>query len=275
MADASRNLLLTGIPRSGTTLLTALVDSMPQAVALNEPKWQYNWANRNQSTSKARDFSRWLVGDFADIRRKLLTGTPIPERRSPEGEAVTNYYRMNSDEPRLGKNFDLVPFTRPGLEKDFLLAVKHNGLYLGALPQLVDIGAFRIIAIIRNPVGVIASWNNVPIPLKTGQMPGAMLYWRQMAEVTSAKMNMLEKQVRMYDLVCKRLHALRQHIHILRYEDLTDNPGLLVPLTERSPALSPDVIKKRDNRFYAADTDAIRNMLKRVGHHYREFYEVK
>ncbi len=267
-----RNILITGIPRSGTTLLAALIDGMPDAVALNEPRWQYDWAMKNRANSAADDFARWLVGDHAVIRQRLLQGIPIPERRTQTGEASTNYYRPDPERPDIGKSIELVPFTRHGLSPDFTLAVKHNGLYLGALKQIVETGAFRVIAIVRHPVGVICSWNAIPIQLREGRMPGAVVYWQQMAALTTMPMDILEKQVHMYDLICHRLHSLREHIDILRYEDLIENPALLTALTGKAPAIAEGMIKKRDTAFYGDAAKATAHCVSTFAEHARIFY---
>ena len=39
----ARDLIISGIPRGGTTLTTALIDSLPNAVCLNEPQWHSDW----------------------------------------------------------------------------------------------------------------------------------------------------------------------------------------------------------------------------------------
>lgn len=268
---ADKPLLITGIPRSGTTLLTALADCQPDSVALNEPRWQFQWAESNLQTSGPEDFARWLVGDCAVIRRRLLDGVPIPERRLPDGSAVTNYYRLTPQQENARPEFQVIPFTRPGLSPDFRLAVKHNGLYLSALPQLIETQAFTILAVVRHPVGVLASWNAVPIPLGEGKMPGA-LYWKNMMALTASPMELLEKQVRMYDLACKRLLAARPQIHLLRYEDIMADPRILAPAFGAAPRVPEGMITPRKLEFYGPDSERFAEAVWRHGHYYREFY---
>jgi hypothetical protein len=274
MSDAlKKNIIITGIPRSGTTLVTALIDSMPDSVALNEPRWQYDWVDKNKATSAAEDFAKWLVGDFEVTRQHLIKGIPVQERRMTDGSAVTNYYRPDPEKKKVGETFSLIPFTRDGLSNNCTLAIKHNGLYLGALKQIIDTGAFTIIAIVRHPLGVISSWNNVPIPLGQGKMPGAILLWDQMRTLTQSNMDLLEKQVRMYDLVCKRLYNLREHIHIVKYEELVANKEMLASIVGKKANLPLNTIKKRDVSFYENNTQVIEEKLRQVGQYYKMFYE--
>ncbi|MBV8939849.1 MAG: hypothetical protein JO089_08455 [Alphaproteobacteria bacterium] len=215
----TRNVLLTGIPRCGTTLLTAFYDRQADAAALNEPQWQYDAMMRLKDAVPAEDYVKWLIGDLADIRRKLLHGVPLPERRAADGTAVTNYYRAHAQDKESREVVSAVPFTRAGLSQDFMLAVKHNGLYLGVLDALAASGEFTIVALVRHPVGAIASWNEVNVPIRQGRLPAAEGYWPEIGALAAAPMEILEKQVRLYDLLCARLLQHRQRIHLLRYED--------------------------------------------------------
>ncbi len=216
------NILLSGMPRSGTTLLTALMDTRPNTVALNEPKWQYDWAADNRGRG-AWDFVEYLEQDFAQTRRKLLEGTPIPERRREDGAAVTNYYQRDAS-GAVRDTFKVIGFTRKGLSPDFALAMKHNGLYMGVLPELVQSGKFKVMTIIRNPVDVIYSWTRAPIPPAEGKLPGASLYWMEMEAMTLSDRGLLERQVQLYDMLCLRLQQLEKKINVIVYEALVREP---------------------------------------------------
>ncbi len=267
------NIILTGIPRSGTTLAAALIDGMDDAAALNEPAWQHDWLLKNYKHITPRDFAAWLQEDFTAVRGKLLTGEPVPERRGKQGEAITNYYRAAPDQAKPARAYRLVSFTRPGLTSAFTLAMKHIGPYFAALEAIVATEAFEVVAVIREPVGVIASWNDSPIPLKAGEMPGAALQWPEMAALTGAKMDLLEKQVRVYDLLCEKLHMLKDKIHIIRYEELVASPGLMAAVTGKNPRMAPDTIHARELAFYSDKVHAIRECVEKTGVHYRHFYK--
>ncbi|HET9218757.1 MAG TPA: sulfotransferase [Terriglobia bacterium] len=266
-----RDLILTGIPRSGTTLLTAMVDSVPHAVALNEPQWQREWVLRNRQGTTAKDFAAWLSTDFVETRRKLLDGEPILDRRLRDGSAVTDYYRRRSISRRSNEAFQLVPLVRPDLQPDFILAMKHTGLYLGVLGELLELRQFQIIAILRHPVGVICSWNDVPIPLGEGKMPGAAVYWKEMDDLTRSGRPVLQKQVAIYDLICRRIHDFRDRLRIIRYEDLVQNPNILgaelgCDLRNYAPR-----IENRKLSFYYK-VSAVEEALRLHGRSYRYFY---
>lgn len=203
----ARDILLTGIPRAGTTLAAAMLDALPDTVCLNEPEWQ-----RPHPALDAQGFARAVAEDFAAQRTRLLAGEPVMDRRAQDGAALTNYYED-------GTNFVLHPLVRAGLSPDFTLAMKHNGPYLAALPELVALGAFEIRAVIRHPLPVLRSWRRLDLPVSRGALPNATDYWPEMRALTAMPMDLLEKQVRMLDLMFARIGECAVHIRVLRYED--------------------------------------------------------
>jgi len=267
-----RDVIITGIPRSGTTLLTAMMDSAPDTVALNEPKWQYDWARENREHSPPEDFAKWLAGDFIVSRHKLLKGIALPERRAEDGSAVTNYYHVNPQTGAMEDTFKTVPFTRPGLTPDFRLAMKHNGLYFGALQQIIETGMFDIYVIVRHPVHVIASWNRAPIPLSRGKMPGAIIYWDQMNSLTRSPVDLLEKQVKMYDLLCKRIHYFRDHVTVVQYEELVNQPETFCSLAGIPAEKAVPFIDRKQAEIPAAVRDSIADAFREHGQFYSHYY---
>lgn len=269
----TNDVILTGMPRGGTSLIAALIDSLPDAVALNEPLWHFDWMVRNAATSHARDFAHWVVDDFGTTRQKLVRCVPIAERRGSGGEAVTNYYRENSHSKRIASTTERVDFIRPNLSPDFTLAIKHNAPYLAVLNELAEVGAIPIIAIVRHPVGVISSWKETPIPMSNGRMPGAKFYWDEMRVLSDSSMNLDEKLIRMYDLICKRLYDSSSQVHVIRYEDLVEDPLILFRLIgkEHVTPLRHVEVSERTLDFYEG-ADELRTQIQRSGEFYRAFY---
>src|SRR5690606_21718614 len=152
-----RDVIVTGIPRSGTTLAASLIDSLPDTVCLNEPGWHHA-----RSAPTPEGFAQFIKKDFARLRRQLVEGEPVPDRRAGDGSATTNYYRVEGG--KMESSFEVLPFTRPGLSAEFTLAIKHNGPYLAVLPQLIALKAFIFIAIVRHPVEVLHSWRSLSLP---------------------------------------------------------------------------------------------------------------
>ncbi|MDX2073274.1 MAG: hypothetical protein SFX19_02785 [Alphaproteobacteria bacterium] len=242
-----RNILLTGLPRAGTTLAASLLDAAPDSVCLNEPEWQ-----RPHPSLSAEAFARAVKEDFDDVRKKLLAGIAVPDRRAADGSALTNYYDSGTK-----NNFVMHDLLRPGLTEDFTLAMKHNGPYLAALPELVALGCFEIRAILRHPLPVLRSWRRLDLPISRGELPNATAYWPEMKALTSAKMELLEKQVRMLELMVARILEHQSQITVVRYEDQVT--GDRSQLSEKETAEDKEIMEMlkryapRAMRYYEAN----------------------
>lgn len=256
------NVILTGIPRSGTTLAAALIDSLPNAVCLNEPLWQTDV----KLDGNPQALALWLRDDFARLRQHLLAEHPIPDRRDAEGKAITNFFK--DGKPVQEKTFGLL--IRAGLTPDFTLAVKHNALFMAALPHLALMSDFLVIALLRHPVATIASWQRVPLPVAEGRMPHAATYWPKIKSIGESNDDVLIKQVKLYDALCGRLAKLRGAIHIVHYELLITNPNLLCDMLRHDGPIDDSIIEKTQHEIPAHD--AIVRALNEHGQNWQKFY---
>lgn len=269
----ARDLIISGIPRGGTTLTTALIDSLPDAVCLNEPQWHSDWIWGVNTT--ATDFAKWLVGDFAWVRHRLLTGQTIPDRRKPDSTtAVTDYYQRK-DKLKADNTYEMVDFHRENLSRDFLLGSKHNGLYVGALREIVELGHFEVLIVLRHPIDAIASWRTLPsIPLHQGNMPGALRFWVEMREVvTSIQIDVLEKQVMLYEMLCRRYYELRDRVKIVKYEDITQDPNHITRALGLPETLKSSLIAPKPRNIPTDELEKITAMLRQKADYTRHFYD--
>src|SRR5688500_4200022 len=134
------DVLVTGLPRSGLTLVAALIDSLPNAVCLNSPQAQGAQARKLHETIP---FCKWLAGDFIWHRSRLLTHAPVKDYRAPDGSPLLDGLK----DPRLQRDAAGDPvmssLVREGLRDDFILAMKHDALYTCVLPTLVELQHFK------------------------------------------------------------------------------------------------------------------------------------
>ena len=257
---AGENLIVTGIPRSGTTLVTALIDALEDAVGISEPVWQSRWS---RDSSSAERYCDRLRDDFRRVRRTLAGGGVVLDRRREDGSALTSYYRRlpgDAVEPDRRP----VPFSRPGLSRGFLLAMKHNAHYSCVLPALVRTGAFSVLAVVRHPVPTLLSWRSLSLPISRGRLPAAERFWPEISRARERSRDLLRVQVEIYDLFCGRYLSLRPRLDLLRYEDLLERPdgveSLLARRRIRSVAISP-----RDwaDGHEEAEVDRVRDYVRR------------
>lgn len=242
------DLLITGLPRSGTTLLTALLDDPPRGVALGEPKWQAQWRRRHPPEPEA--FAAYLAEDFARVRAALLRGEEVEDRVSPDGAPLTNYLSGGASA------YELRSRREAGLTPGFRLAMKWPALYTAVLPALVAGGAFRIVALLRHPLATLRSWNATDFPIARGRLPVGEPFWPELAELCGSQRPLMEKQARIWELFAARYLACGARIVLLRYEDLVADPagvaarlGLdfaAVPVTKPAPRPSGESRSERE-----------------------------
>ena len=224
-----RNLFVTGIPRSGTTLVAALIDSLDDAVCLSEPEWQDAWPR--EMTDPAH-YATCMCSDFDRVRDVLYGGGSVTDRRQHDGAAISDYF------PRVAGSHTQVAtpvaFHRDGLSGGFLLGMKQNAHFTCILDRLVEREDFAVLAIIRNPLATLSSWRSLDLPISQGRLPAAERFWPQVAEVARTEQDILLRQVRIYGLFCERYLALRDKLTILRHEDIVANLGLISDLCRRT-----------------------------------------
>jgi hypothetical protein len=235
--DPNTMLFVTGIPRSGTTLAAHLLDQLDDTICLNEPTYYYRWTIRSKD---ALEFAQSCVADLRNLRRTLIAGGTVTDRRELDGSVPTNYFHAQA---RRRLHHSPVSWKNSG-KHDLLLAVKHNEPLTSVLPELCDQSGISIAAIVRHPVPTILSWQSNPIPLSRGELSPGYRFWDDANELRQAGGSIVEIQAGIYELYCRRYLALRDRIRILRYEDLVGDGQALSRVTGRSCSIrSRDVIR--------------------------------
>jgi len=219
MAD---DVVITGLPRAGTTLVTALVDSLKDSAALSEPEEVVALAYDLEAPDA---FARATLDFHRRTRRALWQGRPVRDTRDALGSIQTDYIRRDEAGARVKRCYR--PVHLGPLTPECLLASKHNALYTATLPQLIDLGAFDIVAVIRDPVDLLTSWGDVPFPIAKGRLPGAERYWSVIHEIVSDSGRVVEKQARILEAFVKRYLATTDSVEVLRYEEVVDDPRVI------------------------------------------------
>lgn len=235
----SNNLLITGVPRSGTTLATALVDGMEDAFALSEPDSEVGLLEQSASPT---DLVKRLAQQHAEIRLAVQQGEPVMDKRRADGTAVTDYFLRRA--AAVERTATQVPVCRSGLSEHFLLATKHNALYTSVLPEIVQSGHFSVLALVRNPLHSILSWQDLPIPVARGRLPAGERFWPELESIALGSAPLLDKQVAFIELFFSRFLDAGPAITLVRYEDMAASPGHLAGLLQRRQ-IRPVPLKQR------------------------------
>jgi len=267
----NKDVIVTGIPRGGTTLATALMDNLNNAICLSEPPRQTRWFKK---TKDINEVTNNVICDYRKIRRKVMNKKPVKDFRNEDGTPITNYF--NDDRNGTRKNVrQLREFIFQVEDENFLLGMKHNAHYTSILPQLIDTNIFSIIAIVRHPVPTILSWKSLNLPISKGRLPHGEIYWKELRDITRSKDNSLLTLVRIYDLFCQRYLTLSNHINLLKYEDIIKKPFLLEKLTGLSYKEKIELSNHNQSKHYNFNlADEIREKITLHSPHALKLYSM-
>ncbi|VBB42438.1 hypothetical protein TRIP_B200578 [uncultured Desulfatiglans sp.] len=187
--------ILTGIPRSGTSLFSKILNNLENSVCLNEILYNIDS----------------LPEDLMRIKARLLSGAPIPNRY--EGRELTT--DTQSKKARVAYRIVDKP-----IDQHVLIGSKVNIPYLNQIFKIIK-HRYNIIALIRNPIFTIASWNRK----ENNKIPEAMVSdslmhprWRNFVFVSDQP---LIRQAQIWETYAHLLYSLKEQILLIRYEDLT------------------------------------------------------
>ena len=244
----SRTWLLCGVPRSGTSLCCRLTAGAPDTVALSEPiKPATLDADPEAACAGIRRFADAARAGLLVHRRAWsvqvagrLDDNPVSDAPSAVGPRPPRGARGN------------VRFDKP-LSAGFTLVIKHNALFAALLGRLAE--AFPVLAIVRNPVATLASWQTVDLPVRGGRVPQGERFDAELRRRLEMAPDTLRRQVAVLDWFLGRFRDHVPHARILRYEDVVSSGGgaLFQRLGTAAPPAQP-LAGRNANALYRAET---------------------
>ncbi len=229
----ARNLILTGVPRGGTTLCCHLLNRVPDTIALFEPIP----VEALPIGAAAVDFLRAY---FQSTRQGLQHSGQAPSYRSADGKIPDNPAADRPGQPRQWQvEHGMVQFDAPA-SQDFTLAIKHNASFTALLPHLR--GQFETLAIVRHPLAVLASWTSLELAVSAGRAPAGERQDTALAQALDRQVDVLERQIVLLDWFFQHYLQYLPAERVLRYEDLVESQGRVLYRTldlSDSPIISP------------------------------------
>ena len=255
MAPRRRTWLLSGIPRSGSSLCCRLAGQAAETVALTEPISEAmieGFADQADACAGIKAFAR-------QTRTRILR-----EGRAPalhvDGALVDD---LLSDDAASGlrqarsRRGDIA-IARP-LSKRFTLVIKHNALFAALLPRLRR--QFACLGLVRNPLAVLASWHSVDLAVRRGRVPVGERFDPGLAGALAAELNPLRRQVVILDWFFEQFATHLPQARIIRYEDVVATGGVALYRALGVAAPPTEALASRNaNPLYSAD--AVAELLK-------------
>jgi Sulfotransferase family len=196
-----RNLIVSGISRSGTSLLSVLLNSVDNVVCFNEVL--------------PPDPER-LPEALARARRDLLAGKPVRNKFDDVGELTTD---------TLSTMVKMKSVVKKRLDEDLCVATKRNIPYLNEAEALLALG-YPMVVMIRDPVYTLGSWGS-PKAAAAG-IPGARVgvgdvhgHWHR---VRFSRQDVVQRRAEAWQHYAARVWSLRERVRIVDYEGLCARP---------------------------------------------------
>ena len=249
-----RTWLLSGVPRSGTSLCCRLADGAPDTVALSEPIDSGTFDGMEDAEEAGA-----RIRDFAEATRRRI----LRERtaRSVQVDGRLDDDRVTAARGAAGLR---KPRGGPGtlrvekpLSAGFKLLIKHNALFAALLGTLAQ--TFPVVALVRNPVAVLASWQTVDLPVQRGRVPAGERFDAGLRRRLDGESAALQRQLVVLDWFFARFRTHLPRERVLRYEDLVASGGRTLFRHLQADSVAPQTLRSRNaNVLYeSAMVDAL------------------
>ncbi len=239
------NILITGIHRSGTTLVCQLLSSLEDVVALQEPMNVLGFADKDTNEIQA------FVEKFIDKTRYELLYFHKAHTRYIKGTNSDNYFPDETSKNGLRETREengFVYFDKH-LSNDFLLIIKHNAAFTASLDKLFP--RFRCYAIIRNPLAILASWQTVDMSVNKGRLPVAEAIDPYFSETLLTINHTIDRQIFILNWFFNKYITLLPSVNIIRYEDVISTKGkCLSEICQQAINLNESLYSKNKNPLY-------------------------
>lgn len=214
------NIIVTGLPRSGTTLTCHLLNKVPNTVALHEPMDVMKLAKyKNHSLACDR-----IEAFFEQMRRSILKRKKAVSKQvngKVPDNPIASQYSVSGLRATVVSHTEII--INNTLETNFTLIIKHPSAFTALLEALVV--RFPVYAVIRNPLSVLTSWNSVALPVQTGHVPAAENLDIQLKKVLAEIDDRIERQLYLLSWFFSRYEKLLSHDSVIRYENIVSSGG--------------------------------------------------
>jgi len=208
----SNSLVITGMPRSGTSYVCALLNGVENTVLVNEPVEALQFL-RNES-------SRTLTEYYARTRDNILKGIPI------QNKIVDGKFIEDTNENDIRSYY--VPEVK---NASFVFGSKNTFVYLVSLEKIrKQLPDAAVIACIRHPYDTIASWKRVKFPHLKNANPMFFVDYasdrerRQIIDIASVR----EIEIRyalLWDFLAQCIIRNVDDVILLKYEEFVIDPA--------------------------------------------------
>ena len=233
--------LITGIPRSGTTLCCYLLNQQDNVIALHEP------INPNQVDFTSNTLEH-ISAKYMEYSKALYNGSEF-EHGDQAGLEIDNPVGLKEVEGKrevTAKRGNIKVSKYIG--QDIQLFVKQNAFFTAYFPLLS--AHFNITCIVRNPVDVLLSWWTVNLPVSRGRLPAGENNNAHLKQALSLQNDEFQRQLIIYQWFAKTYFL--SNASIICYEDIIKTNGQALFTATNVVQTNPQKLEMK-TRSYSAD----------------------
>jgi len=242
-----KNVIIAGVPRSGTTLTCHLLNKARNTVALNEPFRASTLSELGDNGAICLKIAKF----FKKSRKSILTdGTAIS--KSLDGEIPDNIIGStrgdNGFREKISNTKGVIHIDKP-LPDDFLLCIKQVAIFAAILDGLVQ--HFPCYAVMRNPFGVLMSWNSITLPYRKGRVEQAEVLNKELARALDCIDDQYDRQLYLLSWFYERTNQFIPRERVLHYEETIGSGGKsLRVIAPEAEALDEPLKSRNSNKLY-------------------------
>ncbi len=214
------DVVLTGVPRSGTTLTCNLLNKLPDTVALHEPMQGLDRGDSTDPRELSQGVKRFFGEQRASIRER---GRALS--RNIDGSVPDNPFGTDRSAKGVRQHVDALGeiVIDKELSDDFMLVIKHTNRFAPILEGLVEL--FPVYALVRNPLATLASWQTIDAGIRRGRSGSAGRFAPDLRAQMDRLDDELDRQIRLLGWFWEQFHRHLPERFIIRYEDLIASGG--------------------------------------------------
>jgi len=215
----TRDLIISGLPRSGTSFVCKLLDGFANVAVVNEPQVLFEGLRYGPQP--------WTVPLLhADLRVRIDAGEAVENKVDSRGQLTED---TAVDERRM--------LVQPEVrDRRWVLATKNTLAYMARLEGILRLmPRARVILCVRHPLDTLASWKSTfahladgnPSEVPVGGLADPFLpaHLRDGLQALAALPDAAVRRAAWWRLLAEELWRWRDRVVILRYEDLVNDPA--------------------------------------------------
>jgi hypothetical protein len=235
------DIILTGMARSGTTLSCALLNKLPQSVALHEPMNPAELVG----LGLPEPYMARIASFFATQRASLLaTGTAVSKAR--DGRVPDNPFESvpATSGLRISTVENQEVYFEKRLQHDFRLVIKQPNFFTATLATLLT--GYPCYAIVRNPLAALLSWHSIQAPVNDGHLPYGEAFDAELKSDLAAEPDRLGRQLIILKWYYSRYASLLPRDHVIRYEHVVESGGRALAVIDPAAATLAEPLESRN-----------------------------